>query len=120
MGRPGLPAPGKNAGTSPHAGSKSRVADRRDFPDPYNKTLAAVEKLFQRLCTYMQPDRDAIELEICPDETEALRKTLPYWRGNSGGAAGLYTHDAAGEDEATKRMVARSRAWLGRILRTRL
>jgi hypothetical protein len=46
-----------------------------DFPDPYNKTPAAVEKLFQRLCTYMQLDRNAIELEICPDETEALRKT---------------------------------------------
>jgi hypothetical protein len=76
-----------------------------DFPDPYNKTPAAVEKLFQRVCTYMQLDRNAIELEIFPDETEALRKTLPYWRGNSGGAAGLYTHDAAGEDEATKRMV---------------
>jgi hypothetical protein len=76
-----------------------------DFPDPYNKTPAAVEKLLQRVCTYMQLDRNAFDLEIFPDETEALRKTLPYWRGNSGGAAGLYTHDAAGEAEATKRMV---------------
>ncbi len=76
-----------------------------DFPDPYDKTPAAVEKLFQRVCAYMQVDRSAIELEIFPDETEELRKTLPYWRGDSGGAAGLYTHDAASEDAAAKRMV---------------
>jgi hypothetical protein len=77
-----------------------------DFPDHYDKTPAAVEKLFQRVCAYMQVDRKAIELEIFPDETQELRKTLPYWQGNSGGAAGLYTHDAAAsEDEAAKRMI---------------
>lgn len=75
-----------------------------DFPDPYDKTPTAVEKLFQRVCTYMQVDRTTIELEIFPDETEELRKTLPHWRGDSKEAAGLYTHDG-GAGEAAKRMV---------------
>jgi hypothetical protein len=70
-----------------------------DFPDPYDKTPAAAEKLFCRVCNYMRVDRSRIELEIFPDETEELCEILPYWHGNSGRcAAGLYVHDSKGED----------------------
>jgi hypothetical protein len=62
-----------------------------DFPDPYDKTPAAVEKMFCRVCSHMQVDRHRIELEIFPDETEELRSILPYWRGSSPRcAAGVY------------------------------
>jgi hypothetical protein len=67
------------------------------FPDPYDATPAAAERLFQRICTYMQVDRASIELEIFPDETEELRAILPYWSGSSDGCAGLYTHDSVEE-----------------------
>jgi hypothetical protein len=77
-----------------------------DFPDPYDKSPEAVEQLFSRVCTYMQVDRDSIELEIFPDETEELREILPSWRGGGGKhAAGLYLHGhekdraMAGDDE---------------------
>jgi hypothetical protein len=65
-----------------------------DFPDPYDKTSAAsIEKLFERVCTYMHVDRNSLEFEIFPDETEELRTILPYWRGGLGRhAAGLYMH----------------------------
>jgi len=54
----------------------------------------------------MWVDRRTVELEIFPDETEELHKTLPYWQGNSDGPAGLYTHDTVvTEDEAAKQMV---------------
>jgi hypothetical protein len=77
-----------------------------DFPDPYDNTPDAIEKLFQRVCSYMHVDRRTVELEMFPDETEELCKTLPYWRGDKAGAAGLYTHDAAAtEDDAAKHMV---------------
>jgi hypothetical protein len=49
------------------------------FPDSYDKSEAAGEKLFQRVCSYMRVDRSDIELQIFPDETEELRKILPYW-----------------------------------------
>jgi len=66
------------------------------FPDPYDKTPATVEMLFQRVCSYMEVERSSIELEVFPDETEELQKILPYWHGNSGGCAGVYTHDDPG------------------------
>lgn len=69
------------------------------FPDPYDQTPDTVGKLFQRVCAYMHVDRRFIELEIFPDETEELRKTLPYWRSNSAGCAGVYMHDEAGDGE---------------------
>jgi hypothetical protein len=65
-----------------------------DFPDPYDKTSAAsIENLFGRVCSYMHVDRNSLDFEIFPDETEELRTILPYWRGGLGRhAAGLYMH----------------------------
>lgn len=65
-----------------------------DFPDPYDKnSTASVEALFDRVCNYMRVDRNGLALEIFPDETEELRRILPYWRGESGRQpAGLYMH----------------------------
>jgi hypothetical protein len=64
-----------------------------DFPDPYDRSLEAVEKLFSRVCDYMCIDRSGIELEIFQDETEELREMLPHWRGDAETrAAGLYLH----------------------------
>jgi hypothetical protein len=64
-----------------------------DFPDPYDKTTEAAEKLFSRVCDYMNVDRHEIEFEIFPDETEALKAILPHWSGSAGKrAAGLYIH----------------------------
>jgi hypothetical protein len=64
-----------------------------DFPDPYDKTPQAVEKLFSRVCAYMRIDRRSVELEIFQDETDELREIVPYWRGGTGKqAAGLYVH----------------------------
>jgi len=69
------------------------------FPDPYDGSPAAAEKLFCRVCAFMQIDHARIDLEIFPDETEQLRKILPSWRGNPGkSAAGLYIHAAEGGD----------------------
>jgi hypothetical protein len=48
-----------------------------DFPDPYNKTPAAVEKLLQRVCTYMQLDRNAFDLKIFPEEPQAYTHMTP-------------------------------------------
>ena len=64
-----------------------------DFPDPYDKSIEAAEKLFSRVCEYMHVTRGEIEFEIFPDETEALKAILPHWSGSAGKrAAGLYIH----------------------------
>ena len=63
------------------------------FPDPYSKTLEALEQLFSRVCGYMGVNRATIRLEVFPDETEELRQMLPSWSGDGQkGAAGLYLH----------------------------
>jgi hypothetical protein len=80
------------------------LPDAEHFPDPYDKSEAAAEKMFCRICDYMQVDRSQIELEIFPDETSELSHLMPYWRGGKGSScAGLYMHP---EDEAKKMVVA--------------
>ena len=89
------------------------------FPDPYDKTPAALEKLFQRVCGYMQVDRSGIELEIFPDEEHELHEILPSWQTKSAGPAGLYfhpnvhsgdVHQEAGQQAEKRRMVVAVRA----------
>jgi hypothetical protein len=64
-----------------------------DFPDPYDGTPAAAEMIFRRVCAYMRVKRSSVDLEVFPDETEELRKILPYWRGDGAKrCAGVYVH----------------------------
>ncbi len=60
------------------------------FPDPYDGTEGAVDKLFERICKNMRVDARSIDLEVFADETEELRNVLPYWKSSIGGCAGLY------------------------------
>jgi hypothetical protein len=71
------------------------------FPDAYDHTDAGADALFQRVCGYMHVDRSGIQLEVFPDETEELRSILPYWRGDSGGCAGFFSHDPTIESTPT-------------------
>jgi hypothetical protein len=85
-----------------------------DFPDPYDgASTASIEKLFGRVCKYMHVDRNSLKFEIFPDETEELRRILPYWRGGLGThAAGLYMHAMeeriSGEDDGPAVVAIRS------------
>jgi hypothetical protein len=54
------------------------------FSNPYNETPESADLLFQRVCSYMQVERRAVELEIFSDATDELRELLPYWPGGSG------------------------------------
>jgi hypothetical protein len=76
---------------------RSRIVDARVilpiaeyFPDPYDATDEAVDVLFQRVCGYMQVDERQIDLEVFPDEAHELHSVVPFWRGDTGGIAGLY------------------------------
>jgi hypothetical protein len=79
------------------------LPDAEHFPDPYDKSEAAAETMFCRMCDYMNVDRGQIDLEIFSDETDELSKMLPYWKGSHGGCAGLYVH---ADDESKKMVVA--------------
>lgn len=80
------------------------------FPDHYDKTPAALEKLFQRVCGYMKVDRKSVELEAFPDETQELQEMLPSWRSQSAGCAGLYFHPHTEHDGEKQAMLVAIRA----------
>jgi hypothetical protein len=80
------------------------LPDAEHFPDLYDKSEAAAEKMFLRICGYMQVHPGQINLEVFPDEIKELKSIMPYWGGDKeGGAAGLYFHP---EDESKKIVVA--------------
>jgi hypothetical protein len=79
------------------------LPDAEHFPDPYDKSEAAAEKMLCRICGYMKVDRSQLDLEVFTDETKELSKVLPYWQGSHNGCAGLYVHP---EDEDKRMVVA--------------
>jgi hypothetical protein len=83
--------------------AKLILPDVEHFPDPYDKSESAAEKMLCRICDYMKVDRSKIDLEIFPDETEELKEMLPYWKGSHNGCAGLYVHP---DDESHRMVVA--------------
>jgi hypothetical protein len=78
--------------------AKVVLPDAEHFPDPYDRSITAAEKMFRRICEYMEVDRKRIDFEVFPDGTGELRELLPYWQSSQGGCAGLYVH-ADGEKD---------------------
>lgn len=59
------------------------------FPDTFDASEAALERLFRRVCGYMKVDRDKLELAIFPDSNE-LGDLLPEYHYSSNNPAGLH------------------------------
>jgi hypothetical protein len=83
--------------------AKVILPDAEHFPDPYDKSEFAADKMLCRICNYMKVDRTQLSFEIFPDETEELKEMLPYWKGSHNGCAGLYVHP---DDESHRMVVA--------------
>ena len=65
-----------------------------DFPDPWDATPAAAERMLRRICTFMQVDPSLIHFEIFPHEMDDLLKLLPEHRlTNTSRAAGFYVQN---------------------------
>lgn len=58
------------------------------FPEPYDGTPEAAEKIFARVCQYMEVSRDRVVLGWYINERDALPRH--FREGRSAGAAGLY------------------------------
>jgi hypothetical protein len=63
------------------------------FPDPYDGTEAALERMFFRVATAMQVKPDDIDVTIFGLEHDITRGILPFFGGSNSGAGGLYYHD---------------------------
>jgi Co/Zn/Cd efflux system component len=86
--------------------TKVILPDAMHFPDAYDRTEAAAETLFQRVCNHMQVDQERIKLEIFPDETEEVRETSRWGIAPGRHAVGLHIRDEAAEKEEDRVVIA--------------
>ena len=81
------------------------------FPNDFQSNEESLQDTLDRVCGFMQVDPRRVVLDVFDDleeeVTRKLRETLPYWEGQSKGAAGTYQED--GEAEKFKISVKRSR-----------
>ena len=63
------------------------------FPDPYDRSEAALERIFLRIAAAMQVNPNDVVVTIFGLEHEVIRETLPFFSGSNSGAGGLYYHD---------------------------
>ena len=81
--------------------AKVVVPTAEDFPDFYDKTAAGAERLFNRVCAYMQVSSARVQFEVFADQTEELREILPYWHVDEGQhAAGIYMDHGQDDDSS--------------------
>ena len=67
------------------------------FPDRYDASPEAAEKLFRRICGHMAVSPSRIQLRFFIDAIDELREAVPFWSGNSGGCAGLFRASTSNE-----------------------
>ncbi len=63
------------------------------FPDPYNRTEVALQRMFQRVAYQMQLNPDDIDVALFEYEHDVTHRLVPFYSDSSSGAAGLYHHD---------------------------
>jgi hypothetical protein len=60
------------------------------FPDEYVGDEEDVEALVERVCDYMNVDRDRLNVEFFADDRDEFQSSLCFIEGSSEGAAGYY------------------------------
>jgi hypothetical protein len=59
------------------------------FSDPFEKSAAGLDRIFRRVCGYMQVDPSELDVEMIPDHSE-LFEDLPEFSRHSNDPAGLH------------------------------
>ncbi|HWZ98277.1 MAG TPA: hypothetical protein VN025_11000 [Candidatus Dormibacteraeota bacterium] len=63
------------------------------FPDPYDRSEAALRLMFERVAIAMQVNPAEIELTLLASANERTSGLVPFFSGKSSEAGGLYFHD---------------------------
>jgi hypothetical protein len=77
------------------------------FPDSYDQSDPALERLFSKVCKYMQIDRGRVEFATIPDSSEVFGE-LPEFSFKSDGHAGVHF----GEDTGNSPLIGIKRSLL--------
>jgi hypothetical protein len=65
------------------------------FPDPYDRSEAALQSMFERVAGHMRLNPSDIDVKLFASADEVTRDLAPFRSGETSGAAGLYHHDPA-------------------------
>jgi hypothetical protein len=63
------------------------------FPDPYDRSEVALQKIFGRVASAMRVDPTGIDVTLFVSGDDVTRSLIPFSFGPSSGPAGLYHHD---------------------------
>jgi hypothetical protein len=63
------------------------------FPDPYDRSEAALQRIFARVATGMQVNPADIDVTLFASADDLTQGLVPFSSGSTSGAAGLYHHD---------------------------
>jgi hypothetical protein len=67
----------------------------KHFPDPYDRSEVALQRMFHRVATQMQVNPADIEVTLFASGDDITRNLVPFYSGRTSGAAGLYHHNSA-------------------------
>jgi hypothetical protein len=65
------------------------------FPDPYDRSEAALQSMFERVAAYMRLNPTEIDVNLFASADKVTLDLAPFAYGKTSGAAGLYHHDLA-------------------------
>jgi hypothetical protein len=65
----------------------------QDFPDPYDCSEIALQRMFHRVAAQMQVNPDDIDVTLFASGDDMKRGLVAFYSEKSSGAAGLYHHD---------------------------
>jgi hypothetical protein len=63
------------------------------FPDPYDHSEVALQRIFARVATRMQVNPSEVDVTLFASADDLTRGLVPFSSGPTSGAAGLYHHD---------------------------
>lgn len=65
------------------------------FPDPYDGTEIALQRMFHRVATQMQVNPADVDVTLFASGDDMAQNLLPFYSASTSGAAGLYHHAPA-------------------------
>jgi hypothetical protein len=67
----------------------------KHFPDPYDRSELALQRIFHRIATQMHVNPADVEVTVFASGDDLTRELVPFYSERTSGAAGLYHHNEA-------------------------
>ena len=65
------------------------------FPDPYDRSEQALQRIFQRVALWMEVEPSDVDVTLFATTEDTTQSLVLFGSNNSAGAGGIYVHDPA-------------------------